>query len=58
MDLYVNFWGLKHNFKKIRGVFEKLPKIRNFLRLPIYFSKEKPQINLGRSNRDLRSGFK
>jgi hypothetical protein len=38
MDLYVNFQGLKHSFKKVWGVFAKLPGPVNFQN---YFSIEK-----------------
>jgi hypothetical protein len=40
MDLYVNFQGLKHNFKKVWGVFAKLPA-GEFSELMHYFSTEK-----------------
>jgi hypothetical protein len=42
MDLYANFQGLKHNFKKkFGGVFIKLPALANFSELMNYFSIEK-----------------
>jgi hypothetical protein len=36
MDLYVNFQGLKHNFKKFEGVFAKLPDASEFSELFFY----------------------
>jgi hypothetical protein len=41
MDLYVNFHGLKHNFKKVQGCFCKITCIGEFLELMNYFSIEK-----------------
>jgi hypothetical protein len=41
MDLYVNFQGLKHNFKKVQGCFCKITRAGEFLELMNYFSIEK-----------------
>jgi hypothetical protein len=41
MDLYVNFLGLKHNFKKFRGVFAKITRADEFSELMNYFFIEK-----------------
>jgi hypothetical protein len=36
MDLYVNFQGLKHNFKKNQGCFYKISRVDEFLELMNY----------------------
>jgi hypothetical protein len=41
MDLYVNFQGLKHNFKKVWGCFCKITNVGELSELMNYFSIEK-----------------
>jgi hypothetical protein len=71
-DLYVNFHGLKHNFKKVQGFFCKITSADEFLELMNYFSNENfvgigprdsrkqvhgTTLNGGRPFGDLRRGF-
>jgi hypothetical protein len=41
MDIYVNFLGLKHNFKKVQECFCKITRAGKFSELMNYFSIEK-----------------
>jgi hypothetical protein len=41
MDLYINFQGLKQNFKKVWMCFCKITSADEFLELMNYFSIEK-----------------
>jgi hypothetical protein len=41
MDLYVNFYGLKHNFEKVWGCLYKITWASKFLELMNNFSIEK-----------------